>query len=505
MFPARADRQGALPTEAGARQHRAMRRLSWLLSGALALVACSSASPNDAGIDASRDASARDAGPTGPRFWPRTLPPTSELGTLRGRSIARTTVHLHSPLSHDACDGEGWVDGALADAACLANLRAALCALRLDAAMLTDHAPHVDEVSLERGLWLEPGDEPITTADGSVTASRLACPDGHRVLVTVGSENALMALGLERHPADPSDPAALLAAYDADGPDAVATFRAAGALVWQAHTEGRSLDTLRALGLDGLEIYNLHANLGPDIREEHLGLDPLGYVPALLEFTEPRLRLPPDLAVLAFLSENQPSLDRWDALLAEGQRIAGTAGCDAHENTLPMMMADGERADSFRRMMIWVQNHVLVDDASPAALDEALDRGRLYVAFEIFGTPVGFDFHADRGEGAIAEMGDDAPVGATLRVTAPRLPEGFPADPAPRLTLRLLRSTASGAVEVARSEGAMLEHVTTEPGPYRAEVRMVPEHARPALGTRADTLIRELVWVYSNPIFVGMD
>jgi hypothetical protein len=33
---------------------------------------------------------------------------------------------------------------------------------------------------------------------------------------------------------------------------------------------------------------------------------------------------------------------------------------------------------------------------------------------------------------------------------------------------------------------------------------MVPNHARAALGRRADTLVREVPWVYSNPIFVGM-
>src|SRR5690606_38614723 len=111
--------------------------------------------------DAGVDAGPSDGGPSGPRFWPRTLPPMSELGPRRGRSIARTTVHLHSPLSHDACDGEGWVDGALNDEACLAHLRDALCVLRLAAAMLTDHSPHVDEVSLEDALWLAEGDERI--------------------------------------------------------------------------------------------------------------------------------------------------------------------------------------------------------------------------------------------------------------------------------------------------------------------------------------------------------
>lgn len=458
------------------------------------LVACG-------GPSGGQDAGPPDGGTTGPRPWPRTLPSTDELGERRGRSIARTTVHIHSPLSHDACDGEGWVEGALADEECLAHLRDALCVLHLDAVMLTDHAPHVEEVSLESALWLAEGDEPITNDEGEVIAGRIACPDGHRVIVTAGSENSLMPIGLERHPGDASDPDALRAAYDQGGPEGAASFRAAGALVWQAHTEGQTLETLRPIGLDGLEIYNLHANLGPDIRRDHLGLEPLGYLPALLDFTNKRLRLPPDLAVLAFLVENQPALDRWDALLSEGQRIAGTGGCDAHENTLPMLLADGERGDSYRRMMIWMQNHLLVDDASPAAIDDALSAGRLYVAFEIFGSPVGFDFVADDA-GAIREMGEDAPVGATLRVTRPSLPEGFPSDPPPIISMRILRSTAAGAIEVASGGGETLEHVTTEPGPYRAEVRIVPEHARPALGAKADSLIRELPWVYANPIFI---
>jgi hypothetical protein len=338
------------------------------------------------------DGGQRDAGTSGPAYWPRTLPPTSELGARRGRSIARAIIHLHSPLSHDACDGNGWVDGGLGDPECLAHLRAAACTLNLDAVMLTDHAPHVNEVSLESALWLEEGDERVLDAEGNVVAGRWMCEGGHGVLVTMGSENTLMPIGLARQPADPSDPDALLDVYDADGADAVATFRSAGALVWQAHTEGRPLDELRALGVDGLEIYNLHANVDPDIRETDLGLERLGYAPALLDFTVARYRLPPDLALLAFLSENQPALDKWDALLAEGVHITASGGCDAHENALPMMLGDGERADSYRRMMTWIQNHLLVDDTSPEAIDEALAHGRMYVTFEVFGTPMGFDF-----------------------------------------------------------------------------------------------------------------
>lgn len=466
------------------------------LAALLLACACDDPSGLDAGAPGLDAGPPADAGPA--PFWPSTLPSASTLGERRGRSIARTTVHVHSPLSHDACDGTGWTDGALQQPECLAHFRNAMCALHLDAAMITDHAPHVNEVGFEQALWIAEGDEPVLEA-GTPIASRMACADGHRVLLTVGSENRLMPLGLRRHPGDdPTDLAALEALYDADTPEAIAAFRAAGGLVWQAHTEGRTLDELRARDLDGLELYNLHANLDPNIREDFLGLDPVGYIDNLFLFTRPALRLPPDLAVLAFLEPNQVALDRWDALLAEGARVGATGGCDAHENALPMLLSDGERADSYRRMLLWIENHLLVDEVTPDGVAEALDRGRFYVTTEVFGSPVGFDFTAD---GTI-EMGEDAPLGATLSVLAPRLPDGWPSDPPPILTVHLLRSSAEGAVEVARGSGD-LTHVATEPGAYRVEVRMIPEHARPALGNRAELLLREVTWVYSNPIFVA--
>ncbi|HJL02668.1 MAG TPA: hypothetical protein RMH85_29485 [Polyangiaceae bacterium LLY-WYZ-15_(1-7)] len=482
----------------------------------LALLACGDDdAPADAGADGGADGGVDggsnggvDAGPPYPP-WPAALPPATTLGERRGRRLARATVHLHSPLSHDACDGEGWVDGALADAACLAHLRDAMCALHLDAAMLTDHAPHVEEVGLEGALWIAEGDEPLRDAEGAVVASRLACPDGHRVLVQAGSENALMPLGLDRHPTPPGtpageapDPDALRALYDARTPEAIAALREAGALIWQAHTEEHALDVLRASDLDGLEIYNLHANVDPGIREEFLGLEPVGFLPELLAFTRASYRLPPDLAVLAFLDENRPALEKWDTLLAEGLRPTGTGGCDAHENAFPQLLGDGERADSYRRMMFWISNHLLVDEVSPAGVEEALAAGRLYVTFEVFGSPVGFDFVGRAGE-ALFEMGEDAPAGATLELTRPRLPEGWPSDPPPELSLHILRAAEGGAVEVARGEGETLRFVADAPGAYRAEVRMVPEHARAFLGRRADGLVREVVWVYSNPIFVA--
>lgn len=458
------------------------------------VAACDGPEPEDAG----RPDAGVDAGPD-LEPWPASQDALTE--TRRGRRLARSIVHVHSPLSHDACDGLGWVDGELADEACLAHFREALCALHIDAAMVTDHVPHLDELTLEGALWIAPGDEPVMGAAGTPVANRMACPDGHTVLLTPGSENRLMPLLLERHPGPPGDLDAMREAYEGDTPATRAALREAGALIWQAHTEGRTVEELRASELDGLELYNLHANVAPDIREQDLGLEPAGFVADLLAFAQSGSSLPPDLAVMSFLEANRPSLDRWDTLLAEGRRVAGSGGCDAHENTFPMLLPDGERADSYRRMMYWIQNVLLVDDVSRAGLRDALDAGRFFVTTPTLGWPEGFDFVGEDGAN-VAEMGDEVPVGATLRVTAPRLPDGFPQEPAPSITLHLLRAEDGGAVEVASSDGDSIEHVADVAGAYRVEVRMVPEHTAPYLGARARRLVHEVVWVYANPIFV---
>jgi hypothetical protein len=456
----------------------------------LSLPACDPGpAPVDAGVD---------AGPP----WPHDLPSATTLGDHRGRRVARAIVHLHSPISHDACDGLGWVDGALGDAECLEHFRDAPCALRTDVLMLTDHGSYLRDVPFEQALWARDGDEVVRDAMGNAIAAYWACPDGHRVFVSVGSENALMPIGLTSHPGDSTDPMVIGPLYSADGVVVVDAFRADGALAWYAHTEGIPIEQLRATQPDGIEIYNIHANVDPRIRMEHLGLDPAGFVATLLRFTMPIHALEPDLAFLTFFAPNGNALGKWDTLLSEGARITGTGGTDAHENAFPQLLADGERADSYRRLLRWHSNHLLVDTVDRAGVMDALDAGRLYVAFEAIGTPVGFDFVAEGAGGAIAEMGDEAAVGATLRVVMPALPPGFPATPPPILRMRILRAEAGGAVEVAAGTGATLEHVTTAAGAYRAEVWMVPEHTRPYLGRIATQLIHDVPWVYSNPIYV---
>ncbi|HEX5097561.1 MAG TPA: hypothetical protein VFX21_16165, partial [Acidimicrobiia bacterium] len=387
---------------------------------------------------------------------------------------------------------------------CLAHLRTAICATHLDVAMLTDHAPHMNEGTIEDALLAAADDELIRDGAGNAYASIVTCEDGHEVVLTVGSENALMPVGLRRHVLEGVTVDELESAYDAETPAAVDEFRAAGALVLVNHTEQRPLDSLRMLAPDGIEIYNIHANLDPRIRSEYLGLDS-DFLADLIRLIMPGNGVAPDLLALAFLEENRNDLDKWDALLAEGVRMPGLAGSDAHENAFANPLADGERADSYRRVMRWFSNHMLVDTTlpRPERYEEALAAARFYVAFEAFGSPVGFDFIAETAT-VTAEMGETVAPGATLRVVAPTLPPDQPRDPAPDIRLRILRSTATGAVEVAAGTGPTLEHVATEPGAYRAEVFILPNHARPYVGARSD-LIREHVWIYSNAIHVVPD
>src|SRR5262249_15041733 len=151
------------------------------------------------------------------------------------------------------------------------------------------------------------------------------------------------------------------------------------------------------------------------------------------------------LAFLAFDEPNLPSLEAWDGLLARGLHVAGSGGTDAHQNVLPLPLRDGERADSYRRMMRWFSNVVLVaDPTDPVQIEDALRAGRMYVAFEIFGTPVGFDAHA----GAV-ELGGTAAVGDTLTVTLPTVYDLDPSLPVPVIAAQVIRVTAEGTTVVA--------------------------------------------------------
>jgi hypothetical protein len=331
---------------------------------------------------------------------------------------------------------------------------------------------------------------------GAPVASRLACADAPSALVLAGNESALMPVGLEHHVGATSDERS--AAYSNVSPEGMAALDAAGAVVLAQHTEDWTPDELETLPLAGFEMYNLHANV-------ITGAGGLVSLLAKLNFPE---ELPhPDLSLLPIINEDDRYLERWGTVLSRGARRTTTIGTDCHRNTLPELLPDGERMDSYRRMMIWMSNHLLVEPASDSALGDlelkqALRAGRLYGVFEVLGYPVGFDFHALQGTTAV-EMGGVAKLaeGAELRVTLPSVQALDPAADPPRITARLLKAREGGWDALAEADGDLV-HTPSEPGAYRAEIRIEPRHVREQLSSYAELADQSFVWIYANAIYV---
>jgi len=435
--------------------------------------------------------------------WQKNLPDATVLGTgmARGLVPARGIVHLHSPYSHDACDNMPRDASGVPNEPCLQDLRAALCAERIDYAALTDHDASMADEDFPTLFNMRGTDQPVLGVSGTQVASRILCDDGHQVLVTVGGENDLMPVMLDRHVT-----AATIQErhdiYNGTSADAIAAMRDAGALLWVAHTEQHPTDELRVVQPDGIELYNLHANIDPKIRDPYLGLPAYDAISKVADFADNQPGHPePDLALLSFLEPSTPALTRWNDLLADGKHIPATAGTDAHENAVPVVLADGERGDSYRRFLRWFSNVVLVSDPTdPAQIKAALGGGRLFVVFEIMGTPQGFDVYATSGSGT-AELGSTVPVGAMLTVAVPTVRDLDPSLPAPEIKATVLRATATGAVAVA-SGSTQLAVPLDQPGAYRVEISIVPHHLGPYLGDLGTGYAdRELPWIYTSAIY----
>ena len=432
--------------------------------------------------------------------WQKGLAATADLyPTRRGLRDVRGIIHLHSVYSHDACDGHPLVGGKPAQP-CHENLRQALCATHQDYVMLTDHDGSMADQKWDDLFLPRPGDESVM-GGGKHVASWLACPDGARILLQVGGENDVMPIGLEDHVAvEVEQRHALMNGTDAKS---IAAFRSHGGLVAFAHTESKSLELLRAAKADAVEIYNLHANLDPKIRAL-MGMDPTAPLVRLRPFLQPQGDSPePDLAFLA-LSEDLPAeLSKFQTLLAEGARVTATAGSDAHENTLQEPMLDGERGDSYRRVLRWFSNHLLLKELSAGAVKEALLKGRAYVLFELLGPARGFDARLE-AKGGVVEVGGEAKLSdaPTIVVDPPR-DEVAPGQLAPTLRVRIILADRAEGTEVASGDGTQpLRFAPTKPGAYRVEVRILPRHLQAYMGTAAAQLLREVPWIYTNPFYV---
>ncbi|MEW5852606.1 MAG: hypothetical protein AB2A00_27730 [Myxococcota bacterium] len=425
---------------------------------------------------------------------------TAREPNARGLLDRRGLIHAHSWYSHDACDNLPRDDAGVRDAVCFEDFRRGLCQSKHDFVMLTDHRDMFNDVEYPDALLYRPerGDR-LVERNGSPVASWAACPDEDTTaLIMAGCEAGTMPVGLEHHVADTHEERSNI--YGGDSANDIQALKAAGAVALVAHTEGWTVEQLTGLPLDGFEMYNLHANTLRAAGEAFVLLQRLSN-------GDPGMPHP-DLAVLPLIAEDPRYLETWGTVLARGARRVTTMGTDCHRNTFKQTMQDGERIDSYRRMMIWFSNHLLIRPRSDGTwtdleLKEALSSGRLYGAFEYLGYPVGFDYHALEG-GEPREMGAEVSLarGVELVATMPSVEKLDPKVDAPVLTMRVLRAVEGGWEEVHRSTTNVSFAITT-PGAYRAEVLMQPRHLVPFLGDDAELYRDEpRVWIYSNAIYV---
>jgi hypothetical protein len=218
--------------------------------------------------------------------------------------------------------------------------------------------------------------------------------------------------------------------------------------------------------LRGLEFYNA----GTDARR-NLSFPYGTVVAAALSYP-----LNPDYALLMLHERPTQDIDRLDAL-ARTRPLAGFCGLDAHG------------FPAYKRLFSAVRTYVAAELTGDAVRDaralwDALRRGRHHCSFDLLADGSRFRFYADTAPRRV-HMGDTLTAGEPLRFVAEL---GLAHAPDAEITL-----LQDGQV-VARARGTRLEHVSREPGAYRAEVGLpVPSFFG---STRLET------WILANPIFV---
>ena len=305
-------------------------------------------------------------------------------------------------------------------------------------------------------------------------------------------------------------------------PTFIETVRADGGLIFLSHIEERRDHSMA--GLNGMEIYNRHA----DAKKDAAGL--LAIVlklthPVSLKEVEDSLRLYPDELLATQVEYPADYLAKWDAE-TKTRRLTGIAANDCHHNqVLLMKMVDPETVligtnvdrddqmrkftatlrpgiraltkghrpgdilarldfDPYYRSFQNVSTHVFAAELTEDAIRSALREGHAYVSHDWMCDPSGFFFELIAAD-AVAEkqkrgswviMGDEVSFTPGQKLVA-----RFPVTCHVRLV--------SGGKVIAEQTGDRFEHDVAAPGVYRVEGWLdVAGERRP--------------WIYSNPIFV---
>lgn len=466
----------------------------------------------------------------------------------------RGALHFHSPYSHDACDGQGLMNGE-PNQGCLADLRAALCGSGHDFVLMTDHPAHMQEHPFERVLLYSESAGDVLVERGGAMYNRVRCSADRSVLLAAGYESThTLPLGLHHH----VDPALYAGLTDAEPLPAakalVDGLKAGGAVVAIAHSEEADLSAARIVEveLDAMEWYNPHGNFKTALGGDNIAGDPtkvLDLLQGLLPFMAgSNSGAHPDLVYLRLLpSWPVEGFDKWREV-QRARAVTGLLGSDVHQNVavdpicddpnpvlqaacvaaaeavLPdalaglvsggtLKMSDGERLDSYARLLRWLENRVLTPpgELDLAQLQDSLRAGRSYGLFSVFGGPEGLRF-AGRGPGEVLLwIGDASPGPVTLELRVPKQPVplgGAPFTPQEaamaQVRAELWRTDVNGStlVQEAAGLGEELAFVADEPGAYHVELWIRPHHLRAALGSEDELAEAEYMWLITNPIRV---
>jgi hypothetical protein len=463
----------------------------------------------------------------------------------RGWKVLRGIVHLHSAYSHDGCAPDGYEDFGGPDPECIAQLRAAPCAMGIDFIFQSDHPGSSEDHTFEEVVHYQPdkGDELLKDGQGRPVANRIACPEGSLV------ERAYFYFGTEGHKSmplamSPPVPAEVFhTSYHDEVPldkvqAAVAMTHELGGLAWGVHNEDPEISVARmiAIPLDGMEIYNLHANLMTALGD----MDTLLFLDRFMgeKGTGPH----PDLSLLLFLAEVGEDVAKFRQI-ALSIPIAHASATDIHRNVEvpafcpggiegslcepfakdypnfaqfamtggPVPLSDGDRMDSYARSFRWFANRTLVQGDDALAIRESVGAGRSFTCFELFGSPMGFDFFVQCGDKTL-EMGSEAPweEGCTAYLRTPKLgPPAWGGYEAvafgeAAVTVVLERVGAKGTADLleVQEQGRGLAAPLPGPGAYWVRATVKPKHLAPLLPGLDKLTVGVFPYIYSNAVFL---
>lgn len=269
--------------------------------------------------------------------------------------------------------------------------------------------------------------------------------------------------------------------------------------------------------LDGMEIYNLHADFKGDQFEFAGWLSQTVADPDRLAAFQKLLAEYPQEIFGASQDYLTDYIAKWDRD-SQTHRVTGVAANDCHHNqvitvkvadatTLELWLTGDKKPslkvtaaqaprlpeltshrqpgeviatldlDPYERSLSYVSTHILTRQLSESSVRQALREGHAYVAHDWLCEATGFAFVAALpGQKPFAVMGDECRFrpGAALSLAAPA--EGV---------IRLFRN----GVKIAETKGRAMQQAINEPGTYRAEVWLeVDDELRP--------------WIYASPIRV---